>query len=104
MQVTEEEEEVGRVKEVKGVEEEEVGGVEEEEVGGVEEVEEEEDAEGGEEEEEEVILLKGCLLDILDFNIGMPSWGTTSRACAGMGVLLDDRVVEGECNGCLIGV
>ena len=107
MQVTEEEDEVGRVEEVGGVEDEEVGGVEEEEVGteeevgGVDEVEEEEDAEG---EEEEEILLIGCVLDILDFNIGMPSWGTMSRACAGMGVLLVDRVVEGECNGCLIGV
>ena len=111
MQMTEEVEEVEDEVGVEEEDREEVGVVEEEEEeAGVEEEEEDEEVgveiedEEGDEVEEEVAPLKSCVLDILDFNIGMTSWGTSSRTCAEVGVLLDVRVVEEECNGCLIGV
>ena len=94
MQMTEEEEEVGDGAGVEEEDREEVGVEEEEEVGAEEE----------DEVEEEVAPLKRCVSDILDFNTRMTSWRTSSWTCAGMGVLLDVRVVEEECNGCLIGV
>ena len=102
MQMTEEEEEVGDGAGVEEEDREEVGVEEEEEVGAEEE--EEVGAEEEDEVEEEVAPLKRCVSDILDFNTRMTSWRTSSWTCAGMGVLLDVRVVEEECNGCLIGV